>query len=665
MRNALLVYPAFPPSYWGYTYALDFIGKKSAMPPLGLLTVAALFPDHDWNLKVVDMNVEPLTDADLAWADYVFTSTMIVQKHSLYEVVRRCNQVHVPVIAGGPHPTSYQEEIKAEAGGVISHFLSGEVEHIFEGFLTDLLQGTAGEVYEGPRTATSVQTDITVTPLPRYDLINLNYYGGMTVQFSRGCPFDCEFCDITKLFGRVPRTKTNEQFLAEFDLLYKLGWRDSIFVVDDNFIGNKRDAMRLLPAIAAWQKAHDYPFELSTETSVNLVDIPGMLEAMAEAGFTMTFLGIESPNDAALTTTVKKQNTHRDQTAREYLLQAIHTIQSYGIEVTAGFIIGLDKDTEFQPHIDFIQEAGIPRAMAGLLTALKKTNLYNRLEKEGRLLHESTGNNVSVELNFIPELDREVILSEYKRVLRALYDPSLKNFFTRSLIMFEHLKPRHRFGRIRKAEVMAFMKSMWRQMLSRQQGPAYCWFLWRVLRDYPHMFADAVRLAIMGYHFEKVTQQQVAIDDFKQYLVAELDTFRETVGRFAQAPSHRIGDIGAQVQVLFAHARKQYNGIHSDFRHSVQDALQGFQQSVFHQYLEAELHVFKEAVGRFAKTQSDRVGDASVYVQTLFSRVQAHYEQIYDGQYNAQEMLETFRQSVKLHLEQFFGPLPLQIKGLN
>jgi len=339
MQNALLVYPEFPPSYWGYTYALDFVGKKAAMPPLGLLTVAALFPERDWHLKVVDMNVESLTDADLAWADYVFTSTMIVQKQSLYEVVRRCNRLHLPVIAGGPHPTSYQEEIKQEAGGVVSHFIGGEVEHIFQDFLTDLLHGTAKEVYEGPRTKNNqVQTDITQTPLPRYDLIRLDDYDTMAVQFSRGCPFDCEFCDITKLFGRVPRTKTTAQFLAEFDRLYELGWRDSVFVVDDNFIGNKRDAMRLLPAIAAWQKERNYPFGLFTETSVNLVDIPGMLDAMAEAGFNMTFIGIESPNDAALEMTVKKQNTSREQTAREYLLHAVQKIQAHGIEVTAGFI---------------------------------------------------------------------------------------------------------------------------------------------------------------------------------------------------------------------------------------------------------------------------------------------------------------------------------------
>jgi radical SAM superfamily enzyme YgiQ (UPF0313 family) len=636
------------------------------MPPLGLLTVAAMFPAHDWHLKVVDMNVAPLTDADLAWADYVFTSTMIVQKRSFYEVVKRCNHRNIPVIAGGPHPTSYHTEITREAGGIVSHFLSGEVEHIFQDFLLDLRRGTAREVYEGPRTTHQVQTDITQSPVPRYDLIRLEDYGSMAVQFSRGCPFDCEFCDITKLFGRVPRTKTNAQFLAEFDRLYTLGWRDAVFVVDDNFIGNKRDAMRLLPAIATWQKERNYPFDLSTETSVNLIEIPGMLDAMVEAGFTMTFLGIESPNDAALEMTVKKQNTHRGESAREYLLRAVHTIQAHGIEVTAGFIIGLDQDTAFQPHLDFIHEAGIPRAMTGLLTALKKTNLYNRLEKEGRLLHESSGNNVSVELNFVPELDRQVIIREYKRVLRELYDPSLHHFFARCLTLFAHLKPRRRLVRIRKTEIRAFIKSMRHQLWSRQQGPTYFWFLVRVLLRYPHMLANAVRLAIMGYHFEKITHHQVTMDDFKQYLASELETFQQTMARFVQTQSNRIGEIGDRARELLAHVRTQYEAIHADCRYGVQDALEGFQHSVFNHYLEAELHVFKDAVTRGTTVHSDRVSEASVYVHHLFDRVHVQYERLHhEVHYNAQDTLQAFRSSVKRHLEQFFGPLYPQIEGLD
>ena len=661
MPNILLVYPEFPPSYWGYNYALDFVGKKSSMPPLGLLTVAGMFPEKDWDLKLVDMNVKPLTDVDLEWADYVFTSTMIVQKDSFYEVVRRCNQLDTPVIAGGPHPTSYQEEIKKEAGGTVAHFIAGEVEHIFQDFLTDLLNGTAAEVYEGPRTAKIVQTDVTKTPLPRFNLIRLDDYGSMMVQFSRGCPFDCEFCDITKLFGRIPRTKTNEQFLAEFDLLYELGWRGSVFVVDDNFIGNKRDAMRLLPAIAEWQRERKRPFSLYTEASVNLVEIPGMLDAMADAGFDMVFVGIESPNDEALEKTVKKQNTSKEESAGSYLLRAMRKIQESGIEVTAGFIIGLDGDKEFQSHIDFIQEAGIPRAMAGLLSALKKTNLYNRLEKEGRLLHESAGNNVSVELNFVPELDRDFIISEYKRVLRELYDPSLKNFFERCLTMFEHLKPRRGPVRMRKAELRALMKSIRYQLLSRKQGASYLWFLLRTLMRYPRMLPNAVRMAIMGYHFEKITTQTVAVDNFKRSLESEFEAFKETVSRFAKAQSDRIGEIGLQAQELFSRVRAQYEEIHEDFRYNVQDALVSFQKTVFKQYLEAEFGAFKETAARFTQAQGNRIGAIGTHAQELLARVQTQHEQIHhDFRHHVEDTLNSFKTSLKSHLDQLGVPISLE-----
>jgi radical SAM superfamily enzyme YgiQ (UPF0313 family) len=606
--------------------------------------------------QVIDMNVKQLSDADLTWADYVFTSTMVVQKASFYEVVRRCNRFNTPVIAGGPHPTSYQDEIKAECGGKVSHFVAGEVEHVFADFLTDLQKGTAAEVTEGPRTAKIVQTDVTKTPIPRFDLINVMDYVTMGVQFSRGCPFNCEFCDITKLFGRIPRTKTNEQFLAEFDRLYELGWRDEVFVVDDNFIGNKRDTLRLLPAIAAWQKERNYPFSLLTETSVNLVNIPGMLEGMVDAGFGMTFLGIESPNEEALQKTAKKQNTGKEESTRDYLLRAVQTIQSHGLEVTAGFIVGLDGDKEFQSHIDFIQEAGIPRAMAGLLTALKKTNLYNRLESEGRLLHESSGNNVSVELNFVPELDRDELIAEYKRILRELYDPSLKNYFDRCLTLFEHLKPRRGRVRIRMREMRAFAKSIRYQLLSPVQGPSYLWFLLRVLWRYPRMFPMAVCLAVMGYHFEKLSRQQVAVDDFKQYLASELDSLRATLSRFARVQSDRIGGMGVQVQQLLARVQTHHKTIHADFRHNVQATLESFQQSVVKRHLEAEFGTFKQTVSQFAKDQSDRIGDARRYAQELVDRLYAQYDQSYqDFQHNFRDTLDAFQRSVNHYLEQRFA----------
>jgi radical SAM superfamily enzyme YgiQ (UPF0313 family) len=569
MPNALLVYPKFPPSYWGAQYALEFIGKKSAMPPLGLLTVAGMFPSG-YQLKVVDMNVDPLTEKHLEWADMVFTSTMIVQKDSLREVIERAKRAQVPVIAGGPHPTTFYEEIDG-----VDHFVLDEVEDTFGEFLKDFENGRAQRIYRSP-----AKPSIKDAPLPRYDLINIHAYGSMALQFSRGCPFDCEFCDITKLFGRVPRTKSAEQILAEFDVLYNLGWRGRMFLVDDNFIGNKRDAMHVLPEIARWQKARNYPFSLYTEASVNLSGLDDLLDAMVDAGFTMAFLGIETPNREALLKTKKAQNTHRHDD--NFLLNAVRKIQEKGLEVTAGFILGLDSDGEeaFDAQIKFIQQAGIPTAMVGLLSALKGTDLYLRLQKEGRLLEESSGNNVSVSLNFRTEMDHEVLIQGYKRVLSTLYDPGLKNYFDRCLTMLRRVKSRsHVTPKIGKAEWMALAKSLKRQLLSRQ-GPAYLKFLLAVVKEKPRVFSDAVRLAILGYHFEKTTSQQIAVDEFKRYLEAEFEFFKQAVSRIATSEMQRIAEIQNSVRALLYRVHLKYDQIHEDFRYCLGDALDSFKRSV-------------------------------------------------------------------------------------
>ena len=569
MPNALLVYPKFPPSYWGAQYALEFIGKKSAMPPLGLLTVAGMFPSG-YQLKVVDMNVDPLTEEHLEWADMVFTSTMIVQKDSLREVIERAKRAQVPVIAGGPHPTTFYEEIDG-----VDHFVLDEVEDTFGEFLKDFEKGRAQRIYRS-----SAKPSIKDAPLPRYDLINIHTYGSMALQFSRGCPFDCEFCDITKLFGRVPRTKSAEQILAEFDVLYNLGWRGRMFLVDDNFIGNKRDAMHVLPEIARWQKARNYPFSLYTEASVNLSGLDDLLDAMVDAGFTMAFLGIETPNREALLKTKKAQNTHRHDD--NFLLNAVRKIQEKGLEVTAGFILGLDSDGEeaFDAQIEFIQQAGIPTAMVGLLSALKGTDLYKRLQNEGRLLEESSGNNVSVSLNFRTEMDHEVLIQGYKRVLSTLYDPGLKNYFGRCLTMLQRVKSRsHVTPKIGKAEWMALAKSLKRQLLSRQ-GPAYLKFLLAVVKEKPRVFSDAVRLAIMGYHFEKTTSQQIAVDDFKRYLEAEFEFFKQALSRIATSEMQRIAEIQNSLRALLYRVHLKYDQIHEDFRYCLADALDSFKRSV-------------------------------------------------------------------------------------
>ena len=658
MRNALFVYPKFPPSYWGFKYALEFLGKKSSMPPLGLLTIAGMFP-KDYALKVIDMNVEPLTAAHLEWADVVLTSTMIVQKDSLYEVAESCNRAGVPIIAGGPHPTSYYDNIKAETDAVIDHFLFGEVEEIFEDFLTDFESGSAKEVYRETR-----KPAITLTPLPRYDLINLNDYGNMALQFSRGCPFNCEFCDITKLFGRVPRTKSNAQMLTEFENLYKLGWRGAVFVVDDNFIGNKRDAMRLLPVVKRWQEERQFPFSLFTEASVNLVEIPEMLDAMSDAGFDMVFLGIESPNDEALLGTSKGQNTSKEEEAGSYLLRAVRKIQSKGIEVTGGFIIGLDGDTEFDSHINFIQEAGIPGAIAGLLNALKETDLWHRLKQENRLLVESTGNSTDMSLNFVPEMPREKLISEYRRVISTLYDPTLKNYFARCLTLLQHMpRTSHNVRPIRREELIAFVRSIQRQLFSRQ-GLAYGRYLLKVLTKYPKMFPEAIRLAIMGYHFEKLTRHTIAVEDFRNLLGLEMDTFKEKVSEFVRVQSDWVNEMQDYSRQLLARMNKEYDSIHEDFRYVVHGAFAGFQNSMFNEYLDAELGAFKATVSTFAKAPIENFGELQTSVHNLFARVRAQHEQLHDDfKESAQESFDAFHDTVKLHLKQFFGAVSVQIQG--
>ena len=569
MPNALLVYPVFPPSYWGFKFALDFVGKKSFMPPLGLVTVAGMFP-KEYQLRVVDMNVQPLTETDLNWADLVFTSTMIVQQDSLQEVIERSNRAGVTLVVGGPHPTTFYEDIEG-----VDHFVLDEVEDILPGFFRDLQQGTARKIYRA-----SEKPDVARAPLPRYDLLNLSDYESMALQFSRGCPFDCEFCDITKLYGRVARTKTNEQVLEEFDQLYRLGWRGSLFLVDDNFIGNKRAALALLPHVAKWQKERGYPFKLFTEASVNLARLEPLLDAMVEAGFSMTFLGIETPNPEALLKTKKKQNTRKSED--NYLLNAVRTIQKKGIEVTAGFIVGLDGDDEgaFDAQIQFIQEAGIPKAMVGLLTALKGTDLYHRLQSEGRLLEESEGNNVSVNLNFIPQIDPETLIKGYKRVLRTIYDPTLRTYFERCFTMLRNLKQTEHtvtgVTEIGKTELMAIAKSVRRQLLSKQ-GPAYLKFLIKVAIDRPKMLPEAIRLAVFGYHFERITSQQINVHEFSEYLTIELDGFKDWLAR---AKADGVGDVQTYAKSVLTRVRNRYDQIHEDFRYSVTDALDSFHGAV-------------------------------------------------------------------------------------
>ncbi len=567
MPNALLVYPEHPPTYWGANFALEITGIKAAFPPLGLLTVAAMFPP-EYDLRVVDMNVNALDDSDLEWADMVFTSTMIVQRVSLQAVVERCNRAGVPVVAGGPHPTTFHDEIQG-----VDHFVLDEVEEIFPAFLADLENDSAGRIYREPR-----KPDVAKTPVPRFDLIDPSNYDTMGVQFSRGCPFDCEFCDITKLYGRVPRTKSPDQLVEEFELLYRLGWRGQVFIVDDNFIGNKRAAMNLLPVLADWQKARGYPFSLSTEASVNLARMDELMEAMREAGFDTVFVGIETPTPEALLTTRKPQNVSEGE--ENFLLNAVRRIQRRGMQVQAGFILGLDGDGEdvFDAQIEFIQEAGIPAAAIYLLTALKGTDMYNRLQAENRLLGVPIGTSATA-LNFRTQLDPKTLIDGHRRVTTTLYGPTLETYFQRCLTLFKHLQPSPHVLRPRSrnaiyADVMAL-----RRLFSDAQAQAFLEFIAAVSRRYPSMLPKAVVLAGLGYHFEKIARQQVALQDFKDFLAAELTRFEES----ASGKDRDEREIEGRRRASFGRVELRYRAIPDEFRYlgdGIDDSLESFRSAL-------------------------------------------------------------------------------------
>ena len=515
MPNTLLIYPKHPPTYWGNDYSLDILGIRAAFPPLGLLTVAAMFPSK-YDLRVVDLNVNSLEDSDLEWADLAFTSSMIVQRPSLDQIIRRCNLAHVPVIAGGPHPTTFYEEMEG-----VTHFVLDEVEETFPTFLQDLETGTAKQVYRAPR-----KPDITLTPLPRFDLINMSDYYSMSLQFSRGCPFDCEFCDITKLYGRVSRTKSPEQMVAEFDHLFELGWRGPLFLVDDNFIGNKREVTRLLPVIAEWQQERGHPYALSTEASVNLVRMNDLMDVMITAGFDTVFLGIETPNPKALKKMKKPQNINmRDD---NYLFKSVRKIQQKGMQVQGGFILGLDEDDDnaFDAQIEFIQEAGIPIALVGLLTALKGTNLWTRLERENRLLDRPIEINAT-SLNFTPQMDPETLVEGYLRVIATVYDSTLENYFDRCLTLLENLNPVPHLHKPASQHALYAGIMGVRRRLTSHQLPAFSRFIAKVSKNHPRLLPLAIRLAATGYHCEKFTRQQTMIREFKEYLTSELTRINE------------------------------------------------------------------------------------------------------------------------------------------
>jgi radical SAM superfamily enzyme YgiQ (UPF0313 family) len=563
--KALLVYPEMPPTYWSLKYALPFIGKKALFPPLGLLTVAAMLPP-DCEVELVDMNVRPLTEEAIARADVVFTSSMIVQKDSLERVVQLCKRLGKTVVAGGPYPTSMNAQIPG-----VDHFILGEAETTLARFLEDFAAGRARPIYQD-----SGKPDIGLTPPPRFDLINLRQYATMSLQYSRGCPHNCEFCDIIEMFGRKPRTKSPEQFLAEMEALYQHGWRGSVFVVDDNFIGNRREVKELLPKIAAWQKARRYPFGLFTEATVSLAEDDSLMDLMVEAGFNMVFLGIETPDRCTLEATGKTQNLKSD------LLSSVRKIQGRGMEVSGGFILGFDDDPEdiFDRQVQFIQEAGIPTAMVGLLTALPNTQLFRRLQSEGRIREDSGGNNThDLRLNFVPKMEQGKLLSGYTRVISQIYKPD--RYFERCLKLLRNTR-KHRTSvrRVRVTELRAFTLSLVRQSFS-----SYSWSYWKFLiRGFfsrPTMTAETVTMAVKGHHFFKMTKRVMEVDRFKKYLESLTASFRARAAAVSQAsPQASLEDLRAYRDEVMGRLRSKYRRIHKDFRIYAEEAVANFKATM-------------------------------------------------------------------------------------
>jgi radical SAM superfamily enzyme YgiQ (UPF0313 family) len=498
--NALLIYPEFPDTFWSFKHALKFLGKRAAQPPLGLMTVAALVPKA-WKKRLVDTNVERLRDRDLDWADVVMLSAMHIQRESLAAILERCRARGVRTVVGGPIASSLTpEELKAD------HVVIGEAEALIGDLARDLDEGTAKPVYQAAE-----RPEMETSPLPDLSLIKMKRYSTMAVQYSRGCPFNCEFCDIIEIYGRRPRTKTVKQVLAELDQLYAAGWRESVFIVDDNFIGNKARAKELCRALAKWRSQYKTSFDFNTEASLNLADDPELMQLMKDAGFNSVFLGIETPDEADLIACNKLQNTRRS------LLDSVATIQSYGMQVMGGFILGFDTDRDdiFDRMVEFIQKSGIPIAMVGLLQAMPGTQLFRRLWKEGRILDEGRGDNTDDKLNFLPNMDATQLVEGYRSVLKRIY--SCEAYYDRVKLYLSRIQPRP--GERKRGErkngqrwltmgnARAFVNSIVRQGVFGRQRWSYWKFLLTVATRYRHCVGSAMTLAVMGYHFQVMTRR--------------------------------------------------------------------------------------------------------------------------------------------------------------
>src|ERR1700674_2854136 len=493
--KVLLINPEFPDTYWSFRHALPFEGKRCAFPPLGLMTVSALLPET-WERRMVDLNVRRLKTSDIEWADMVFATAMLVQKDSLKEVVQRAKAMGKRVVIGGPYITTTIEDLP-EA----DHIFLGEAETTLPQFVQDLARGEAKRTYQAAE-----RPPLAATPLAHFHLAELKHYSAMSVQYSRGCPFSCEFCDIIEIYGRVPRTKSNQQILAEMDELLRIGWRGEVFIVDDNFIGNKKNVRLLMPELAEWSARNKYPFSFTTEASVNLADDDELLGQMRAAGFRQVFIGIETPVVESLIEAQKGQNTRRN------LIDSVRHVQSYGMEVLAGFIVGFDNDPDdiFERQINFIRESAIPVAMVGLLAAIPDTQLWRRLEREGRLMgvEEHTGSNTDCVLNFVPKMDADRLIEGYKSIIRNIYSP--REYYERSLDSLGRVTrdgaPQIGESGLKVEDITAFARIIFALGVRDRSRGEFWRFMGRVVSEHRDKIEDGLMLAALGYHFRKLTE---------------------------------------------------------------------------------------------------------------------------------------------------------------
>lgn len=489
----LLVYPEFPDTFWSFKHALKFIHKKAGTPPLGLLTVAAMLPEK-WEKRLIDLNVSSLNDEDIKWADYVFISAMVIQRATARSLITRCKQLGAIIVAGGPLFTMEHDQFPE-----VDHFVLNEAELTLPPFLNDIAANQAQRLYQSDE-----YPDIQQTPAPLWHLAKLKHYETVSIQFSRGCPFNCDFCNVTALLGHIPRTKSAAQIINELDLIYALGWRRSIFFVDDNFIGNKKYIKQeVLPALIEWRKGKKgMPF--STEASINLADDTDLLDLMVQAGFDTVFVGIETPNEASLTECSKNQNKGRD------LIESVKKLQRAGLQVQGGFIVGFDNDSSsiFQQQIDFIQNSGIVTAMVGLLQAPLGTSLYNRMKNEGRLAKEFSGDNVDGSTNIMPKMGLEALQEGYRRILNHIYSP--KYYYARVLTFLKEYKPPKIHSPIEPQSLFALWRSIYRLGFRGVERLQY-WhlFFWALFKR-PELFGLAITFTIVGFHFRQVVELHVS-----------------------------------------------------------------------------------------------------------------------------------------------------------